>query len=134
MGTAVRLFFKGRQRAWDVQAQLRPEEAAEAHGIYLVPGRGTLLRRHGRALQLDGLSVVLAHLCPMLRKELGKGYEELSWSRDPRTRGGVGKGACGLVLALCRGCLGQGLCCPEPQFPHLSSGHDGSIYFLPGSL
>lgn len=90
-----------------MQAQVRSEEAAEAHGVYLVPGRGTLLRRHGRTLQLDGLSVVLAHLSSVLRKELGKGSEKLSWSREPGTRGGVGKGARGLVLALRRGCLGQ---------------------------
>lgn len=134
VGAAGRLFFKGKQRTGDVQAQVRPEEAAEAHGIYLVPGRSTPLRRHRRALQLDGFSVVLAHLSPVLRKELGKEYEKLSWSREPGMQGGMGKGACSLVLALCRGCLGQGLCALSLRFLICQSGCDGSIYFLPGSL
>lgn len=58
-----------------MQAQVRPEEAAEAHGVYLVPERGGPEGSVGEP-QFDGLLVVLAHLSPVLRKDLEKKYEK----------------------------------------------------------
>lgn len=66
IGAPGRWFFKGRQGVRDVQAQVRPEEAAET----MVPGRGGPGGNTGEPARFNGLSVVLAHLSPVLRKDL----------------------------------------------------------------